>query len=87
MTTSFDMALQKYENLIIISDFIIHTYKSDSPTYDRLNDFCNIFDHANIINEKTCFTKNHSSRIALLLSNKPNSLQLSHITEALLATS
>ena len=56
MTASFDMALQKYENLIIISDFIIHTYKSDSPTYDRLNDFCNIFDHANIINEKTCFT-------------------------------
>ena len=77
MTTSFDKTLQKYENCIIISDFDIHIDKPDSPTYDRLKDFCNIFDHENKINEETCFTKNHSSRIAELLSNKPNSFQLS----------
>ena len=34
-----------------------------------------------MINEKTCFSKNHPSRIDLILSNKPNSFQLSHAIE------
>ena len=33
-------------------------------------------------NEKYCFTKNQSSRIDLILSNKPSSFQLSHATES-----
>ena len=82
MTTSLDMALKKYENCIIMEDFYIDMDKPDSPGYAQLNSFCDIFDLANMINEKTCFTKNHSSRIDLILSNKPSSFQLSHATEA-----
>ena len=74
MTTSLDMALKKYENCIIMGNFNIDMDKPDSPAYAQLNDFCDIY-------EKTCFTKNHSSRIDLILSNKPSSFQLSHATE------
>ena len=69
------MALKKYENCIIRRDFNIDMDKPDSPTCAQLNDFCDIFDIANMINEKTCFGKNNSSRIELILSNKPSSFQ------------
>ena len=46
---------------------------------NQLNNFCDIFDLANTINEKTCFNKNHSSRIDQILSSKPSSFQLSHV--------
>ena len=69
MTTSLDMALRKCENGIIMGDFNIDMDKPDSLAYTQLKDFCDKFDYANMINEKTCFTKNHSSRIDLILSN------------------
>ena len=81
MTTSLDMTPKKYENCIIKGDFNTDMDERDSPAYAQLNDFCDIFDLPNIINEKTFFTKNHSSRIDLIFSNKPSSFQLSHATE------
>ena len=56
--------------------------KSDSLAYAQLNNFCDIFNLANMINEKNCFIKNHSSGIDQILSNKPSSFLLSHATEA-----
>ena len=67
------MALKKYENCIIMGDFNIDMDKPDSLVCAQLNDFCKIFDLANMINVKTCFTKSHSSRSGLILSNKPSS--------------
>ena len=64
-----------------MGDFDIDIDKPDSSPCSQLNNFCDIFDLANMINEKTCFSKNHSSRIDLILSNKPSSFQLSHATE------
>ena len=81
MTTSLDMAFKKYENCIIMGNFNIDMNKPDSPACAQLNDFCDIFDLANMINEKTCFSKNYSSSIDLILSNKPSIFQLSHATE------
>ena len=80
MTTSLDMAFKKYG--IIMGDINIDMDKPHSPAYAQLSDFCDIFGLANMITEKTCFTKNNSSRIGLILSNKPSSFQLSHATEA-----
>ena len=56
--------------------------KPNSPAYAQLNGFCDIFDFANMTDEKTCFTKNHSSGIDLILKNKGSSFQLSNATEA-----
>lgn len=74
------VVLKKYENCIIMGDFNVDTNKPDSQAFAQLKDFCYIFDLANTIYEKTCFTKNHSSEIGLVLSNKPSSSQLSHAT-------
>ena len=72
MTTSPDMALKKYEIWIIAGDYHVDMDKSDSLAYAQLNNFCDIFNLANMINEKNCFIKNHSSGIDLILSNKPS---------------
>ena len=72
MTTSPDMALKKYEICIIAGDYHVDMDKSDSLAYAQLNNFCDIFNLANMINEKNCFIKNHSSGIDLILSNKPS---------------
>ena len=66
------MALRKYETCIIAGDFHIDMDKPDSLAYAQLNNFCDIFNLANMINEKPCFNKNHSSGIDLILSNKPS---------------
>ena len=73
-------ALKNYEICIIMGDFNFDMDNPDLPVCAQLIDFCDIFDLANMINEKTCF-RNHSSRIDLILSNKPSSFQLFHATE------
>ena len=60
---------------IIMGDFNTDMDKPDSPTCAQLNNICNISDLANMINERTCFTKNHSSRIDLILSNNSGNFQ------------
>ena len=61
-TTSLNMALKKHESCVIMGDFNIDMNKPDSPACAQLSYFCDILDLANEINEKTCFSKNHSSR-------------------------
>ena len=56
MVIFIDIALKKYENCIIIGDFNIDMDNLDSLAYAHLN-FCDIFDFANMINEKGCFIK------------------------------
>ena len=43
--------------------------KSKSLVYDKLDEFCNLFDLTNLIKSETCFTKNHESLIDLFLTN------------------
>lgn len=78
MTTPLDMAVKK---CIVMGYFNIDTDKPYSPAWAQLNDFCDKYDLTNMIHKKTCFSKNHSSRIDLTLSNKLSSFQLSHATE------
>ena len=48
---------------------------------DKLDEFCNIFDLANLIKTDTCCTKNHKSTIDLFLTNRPLSFQKPRATE------
>ena len=81
MSVSLDKALQKYEKLTVMGDFNIDLDKPDSLNCPLLNEFCDMFDLSNMINNKTCNTKNHSSKIDLIFSNKPSSFQSSTTTE------
>ena len=81
MTFSLGITLKKQDNCIIVGDFNIYMDEPDSPTLAPLNNFYDTFDLANMTHEKSCFSKNHSSKIDLTLSHKPDSFQLSCPTE------
>ena len=51
MTNFFGIALERYKNYLIMGDLNIDMDKPDSPAYAQLNDFCDIFDLANMINK------------------------------------
>ena len=60
LTTSLSKAILKYENLLIMGDFNIDM-KSKALGYDKLDEFCDLFNLTNLIKSETCFTKNHKS--------------------------
>ena len=45
--------------------------KSKSFGYDKLDEFCDLFNLTNFIKPETCFTKNHKSLVDLFLANTP----------------
>ena len=52
-----------------------------SHEHDKLEEFCNLFDLSNLIQSNTCFTKTHSSKTDLILTNNSKSFQKSGTTE------
>ena len=74
LATSLSKAVLKYENLLIMGDFNIDR-KSKSLGYDKLHEFCDLFNLTNLITSKTYFTKNHKYLIDLFLTNAPLSFQ------------
>ena len=80
LTTSLSKAILKYENILIIGDFNIDM-KSKSLDYDKLDEFCDLFNLTDLIKPETCLTKNHKSLIDIFLTNKPLSFQKTNVSE------
>ena len=80
LTTSLRKAMLKYENLLIMGDFNIDM-KRKSLGYDKLDEFCDLFNLTNLIISETCCTKNHKSLIDLFLTNTHLSFQKTHASE------
>ena len=55
--------------------------KSKSLGYDKLDEFCDLFNLTNLIKSEICFTKIHKSLIDLFLTNTPLSFQETHVSE------
>ena len=55
--------------------------KSKRLGYDKLDEFCDLFNLTNLIKSETCFTKNHKSLIYLFLTNTPLPFQKTHVSE------
>ena len=49
--------------------------------FNKLNQFCDLFNLKNLIKTETCFTKSHQSLINLFLTKKPLYFQKTHVTE------
>ena len=49
--------------------------------FNKLDQFCDLFNLTNLIKTETCFTKSHKSLIDLFLTKKPLSFQKTHVTE------
>ena len=56
--------------------------KCKSLQYDKLDEFCDLFNLTNLIKSETCFTNNHESLTDLSLTNTPLSFQKTHVSEA-----
>ena len=80
LTTSLSQASVMCDNFIVMGDFNIDL-NLPSHEHDKLEEFCNLFDLSNLIKSNTCFTKTHSSKTDLILTNNSNSFQKSGTTE------
>ena len=72
------------DDFIVMGDFNID---ANLPIHEhgKLEEFCNLFDLSNLIKSNTCFTKTHSSKIDLILTNNSNSFQKSGTTKTSLS--
>ena len=49
--------------------------------FNKLDQFCDLFNLTNLMKTETYFTMSHKSLIDLFLTNKPLSFQKTHVTE------
>ena len=64
-----------------MGDFNTDTKKDNSIPCDKLEEFCDTFNLANLVKSETCFINNHKSTIDLILTNKQRSFQITNVTE------
>ena len=70
-------AFCKYENLIVMGDFNIDIKNSNSDK-DKVEHFCDLLNLTNLVHSETCFMKNSTSIIDLILANKLLHFQKTH---------
>ena len=75
LSSSLNSALDKYDNVIIMGDINIDIHDIHHSGYTKLMSFCDSYGLSNLVKDKTCFTKGHSSSIDVLLTNKPRCFQ------------
>ena len=81
LSTSLNRALDRYDNIIVMGDINIDTHNEKDPGFVKLASFCDVFGLSNLVTSKTCFTKNHSSSIDVILTNRPRSFQKTSVFE------
>ena len=76
VSKTIDMYLKDFENIILLGD--INSTFTDYTT----NEFCQMYNHHNLINEPTCYkTPNNPSSIDVILTNRKNSFENSSTIE------
>ena len=70
LNTCIDKATQKYENLVLMGDINIDTLDEGATGWDKLTEFCDIFELENLRKSTTCETIKSSSSIDIILTNK-----------------
>ena len=86
---SVDMAINKYENIILMGDINVDMSSLNklNVNYYDVNEFCDIFSLTNLIKQTTCLTPTakHPSLIDIILTNKPRSFKNSVAIETVLS--
>ena len=81
LTKLIDLAINKYENIVVMGDFNIDISDSNSHGYQRLEQFSDIFSLQHLIKSKTCITKTSESTTDLILTNRSHCFQFSKCAE------
>ena len=58
-----------------MGDININTLDKEDGAYQKLVNFCDVFEFSNLVTTKTCLTKNGSSSIDVILTNRVRSFQ------------
>ena len=66
---------------MIMSHINIDTHDIHHSGYTNLISFCDIYGLSNLVEDKTCFIKGHSSSIDVLPTNKPSCFQNTTVLE------
>ena len=81
LSTTLNSALDKYDNVIVMGDINIDSLNRQDPGHSKLVSFCDVFGLSNLVTAKTCFTKNSSSSIDAILTNRPRCFQKTSVFE------
>ena len=78
---SLSKGILKYQSIIIMGDLNIDL-EIKGFGFNKLDQFCDLFNLTKLIKTETCFSKSHKSLIDFFLTNKPLSFQKTHLTKA-----
>ena len=67
-----------------MEDFNINVTNKGTE-FDKLDEFCHLFNLTSLVTSPTCFTKTHKPTTDLVLSNKGNCFQKTKVTETALS--
>ena len=67
-----------------MEDFNINVTNKGTE-FDKLDEFCHLFNLTSLVTSPTCFTKTHKPTTDLVLSNKGNCFQKTKVTETVLS--
>ena len=76
-----DLAILKYDNVVILGDINADTQDSNSPGLNKVQDICDVFGPKNLIKSTNCETKTSSSSIDIILTNRTRSFKNSETIE------
>ena len=80
LTNSLSKASESYQHFIILGDFNLDI-TNRGVEFDKLDEFCDLFNFTNLITCPTCFTKTHKWITDLILTNKESCFQKTKVTE------
>ena len=81
LSTTLNSALDKYDNVIVMGYINIDSLNRQDLGHSKLVSFCDVFGLSNLVTAKTCFTKNSSSSIDAILTNRPRCFQKTSVFE------
>ena len=81
LTDSLDVIINRYDNILILRDLNIDLMDPNDQEFNNLIDFCEIFDVTNQINFDIYVTRNHSSSIDAILTNRKGCVKNSGTVE------
>ena len=81
LSTTLNSALDEYDNVIAMGDVNIDTLNRQDTGHSKLVSFCDVFGLSSLVTAKTCFTKNSSSSIDVILTNRPRCFQKTSVYE------
>ena len=76
-----DLAITKYNNVVVLGDINVDTQDSNSPGLNKVQDLCDVFGLKNLIKSTTCETKTSTSSIDITLTNGTRSFKNSGTIE------